>query len=135
MIFCYQSLDDPNLRYNSFFKIFSDSYNKNFPLKEYTLKNKDIITPWMSKGLKKSSKLKQKLYIKYLKKKSTHNEVTYKNYKNLFEKIKIRSKNNDYSSLRIKHQNNSKKIWQVMKEITGKLKIDSGNFPKTLKHR
>ena len=54
-------------------------------------KIKDLNSPWMSKGLKKSSKLKQKLYIKFLKNKTTQNETIYKNYKNLFEKIKKRS--------------------------------------------
>ena len=53
----------------------------------------------MSKGLKKSSKLKQKLYIKFLKNTTSRNEEVYKNYKNLFERNKMRSKNNYYSSL------------------------------------
>ena len=76
----------------------------------------------MSKGLKKSSKLKQKFYIKFLKNKTSQNGKTYKDYKNLFEKVKIRSKNN---SLITKHQNNSKKVWHIMKEITGKLRNSS----------
>ena len=32
-----------------------------------------------------------------------------------------------------KHQFNSKKTWQIMKEITGKLKLNSNNLPKMLK--
>ena len=87
----------------------------------------------MSKGLKKSSKLKQKLYIKFLKNNTNRNEEIYKNFKNLFEKIKTRSKNNYYSSLLIKYKNNTKKIWNIMKEITGKINVKTNNFPKTLK--
>ena len=46
----------------------------------------------MTKGLLKSSKKKQKLYDKFLKKKTFSNEKIYKTYKNLFEIIKFKSK-------------------------------------------
>ena len=42
---------------------------------------------WITSGLMKSSKRKQKLYIKFLKTKSFNNEKIYKEYKNIFEKI------------------------------------------------
>ena len=83
-----ETLEDPDTSYNNFSKIFSELYNKNFPINEYNLKTKDLNNPWMSKGLKKSSKLKQKLYIKFLKNKTLQNEETYKNYKNLLKKLK-----------------------------------------------
>ena len=41
----------------------------------------------MSKALKKSSIQKQKLYVKYLKQKTTESEKTYEDYKNLFNKL------------------------------------------------
>ena len=44
----------------------------------------------MTKGLLKSSKKKQKLYDKFLKKKTFSNEKIYKTYKNLFEIIKFK---------------------------------------------
>ena len=46
----------------------------------------------MSEALKKSSIQKQKLYMKYLKQKTTESEKTYKDYKNLFNKL-IKKKN------------------------------------------
>ena len=39
----------------------------NFPLTEKEIKFKNYETPWFSKGLKKSSKIKQRLCIKFLK--------------------------------------------------------------------
>ena len=60
----------------------------NFPLTEIEIKPKNLKTPWFSKGLKKSSKTKQKLYIKFLKNKSAESEKKYKNYRNFFEKLK-----------------------------------------------
>lgn len=53
---------DANKSYEAFLKIYSHHYNYFFPLKKITIKNKNIPSPWMSKGLIKSSKLKQKLY-------------------------------------------------------------------------
>ena len=49
------------------------------------------------KGIAKSSKRKQKLYEKYLKRRTNDTETAYKLYKNLFESIKRRSKLNYYS--------------------------------------
>ena len=50
------------------------------------------LSPWMTKGLLKSSKKKHKLYDKFLKNKTYQNEINYKNYKNLFETLKFKSK-------------------------------------------
>ena len=66
-------------------------------------------TPWMSKGLKKSSKQKQRLNVKFLKKKTTEAEGTYKDNKHLFEKLKIKAKHQYYSKLLDKYKNDSKK--------------------------
>ena len=76
-------------------------------------------TPWFSKGLKKSSKTKQRLYIKFLKIKNAESEEKYKNYKNLFKKLKTKSKKNYYASMLNKYKYDTKQTWQVMNEITG----------------
>ena len=59
-----------------------------FLKKEIEIKSKYLNTPWITKGIRKSSKRKQLLYEKYLKIRSKENEKTYKTYKNLFERIK-----------------------------------------------
>ena len=90
-------------------------------------------TPWFSKGLKKSSKTKQRLYIKFLKNKSAESEEKYKNYKNLFEKLKIKAKKNYYDSFLNKCKYDTKQTWKVMREITGKQKTKSSSLIKTIK--
>ena len=72
--------------YDTFLKTLTDIYDANFPMREYILKDKDIKSPWICKGLKKSTKTKQRLYIKFLKK--VEDESNYKNYKSLLEKLK-----------------------------------------------
>ena len=125
--------DDVNLLYNTFLENFMKIYNKHFPIEKKKVKIKDITTPWFSKGMKKSSKQKQKLYIKYLKKKTDKTKMQYKNYKNLFEKLKRKAKQHHYTKLISKYKNDSKKTWQVLKEITGKMKLNRNNFPKMIK--
>ena len=49
--------------------------------------------------MKKSSKQKQKLYLKCLKNKLTQNEQIYKNYKHLFEKLRKKAKQTYYQSI------------------------------------
>ena len=69
----------------------TDIYDVNFPIREYILKDIDIKSPWISKGLKKPSEKKQELYIKFLKTKTLESERKYKTYKSLFEKLKQKS--------------------------------------------
>ena len=86
------------------------------------LKNKDIQSPWIRTGIKKSSKHKQRLYEKLLKTRCRKVENAYKNYKNLFEQIKKRAKRLHFSNLIIKYKNNIKMTWSVViKEATGKI--------------
>ena len=62
---------ETNPKYDTFFKILCELYKKHFPLKDFQIKVKYLQAPWISKGLKNSSKQKQKLYIKFLKNKLT----------------------------------------------------------------
>ena len=119
--------------YDTFLKALTDIYDPNFPIREYILKDKDIKFPWISKGLKKSSNTKQRLYIKFLKTKTLEDESKYKNYKSLFEKLRKKAKKAYYSKLLHKYKTGSKRTWQVMKEITGKQKTKSNHLPREIK--
>ena len=58
---------------------------------------------------------------------------TYKNYKNLFEKIKKSSKKHYYQNKLEKCKYNLKTTWKAMKEIIGKRKVFRQNLPNNLK--
>ena len=109
-----------NKIYDTFLKTLTDIYDANFPIREYVLRDKDIKFPWISKGLKRSSMTKQRLHIKFLKTKTLEDESKYKNYKSLFKKLRKKAKIALYSKLLHKYKTDSKRKWQVMKEITGK---------------
>ena len=121
-----------NSNYETFFKIFSELYEKHFPLKDFQIKVKDLQAPWMKKGLEKLSKQKQKFYIKFLRNKSTQNEQIYKQYKHLFEKLQRKAKQTYYQSTLKDCQNDMAHTWQIMKEIMGKCKVNSNIFCKSI---
>ena len=70
---------------------------------------KSLCSPWITKGIAKSSKTKQKLYKKYLKRRTNETETAYKLYRNLFESIKRRSEQNYYSEKLLRFKNDPKK--------------------------
>ena len=104
-------------------------YEKHFALKKKKLKNKDIKSPWITAGIKKSAKRKQRLYTKFLKNRNQQNETEYKNYKKLFKSMKRRSKTLYFSKLILKYKSNIKKTWQIIKEAIGKEKCNQHIFP------
>ena len=110
-------IPNPNDAYEEFLKVFSGIYDLAFPLKTISVKKKTLQKPWMTKGLLKSSKRKQKLYEKLLKKGTSRNESIYKAYKTLFESLKKKSKKIYYTRRLENYQNNIKKSLDVIKEI------------------
>ena len=62
------------------FSKFSVAYTCFFPKKEITVKLINLMNPWVTKGIAKSLKKKQRLYEKYLKKRGAENEKIYKKH-------------------------------------------------------
>ena len=81
-----------NVIYDTFRRTLTDIYDANFFIWENIFEDKDNKAPWISKGLKKSSKKQQKLYIKFLKTKTLEDEFKYKTYKSLLEKLRKKLK-------------------------------------------
>ena len=78
---------------------------------------KTLQSPWMTKGLINSSKKKQRLYQKFLRKRTIYNETTYKNYKNQFQTLCFQAKRKYYQD-RINYcVGNQQKIWKVLNEL------------------
>ena len=127
-----KTIECPESAYNLFLQQFSAAYENAFPKVKIKIKIKNLLSPWISKGILKSSKKKQKLYDKYLKNRTYKNEKNYKTYKNMFETVKFKSKKNYYNNLITKYKNNIKKTWSIMKEAIGKIKQVNNNLPRRL---
>ena len=123
-----ESIRNPNDAYRIFLENFRTMYDKHFPLKTIKLKTKDLKSPWITAGIKKSSKQRQRFYTKFLKNRNQKNETEYKNYKKLFESMKRRLKKLHFSKLLLKYKNNIKKTWQIIKEEIGKEKCNQNRF-------
>ena len=106
---------NPNDAYNYFSHKLIVLYDKYFPKQNIRIYKKDLQSPWITRGIKKSSKRKQKLYVKFLKNRNSKNELEYRNLKKLFESIKKLAKKNYFSSLILKHKNNIKKPGTLLK--------------------
>ena len=94
--------------YKSFLNNFSDLYDTYFPKEQIKLKCKDFESPWITNGIKESSKRKQRLYKKFLKNRNEKNELEYKTCKKRFEPIKKRSKILYFSNLSLKYKHSIK---------------------------
>ena len=62
-----KSLNQPNEAYNKFLEIFTELFREYFPIRKIKIKPKRALSPWITNGIAKSSKQKQKLYEKFLK--------------------------------------------------------------------
>ena len=124
-----KNLKEPNEAYNNFLDIFTELYQKHFPIRKIKIKPKRAPSPWITNGIAKSSKRKQMLYEKFLKHNTPINEANYKTYKNLFGTIKRKSKKRFYSEKLIKFQGDARKTWCNMKELTGKVKSKKSSLP------
>ena len=58
--------------------------------------------------------------------------MAYKSYKNLFESLKKKAKKKYYSEKISKYKHDAKKTWSIMKELIGKIKLKSSNFPRRI---
>ena len=114
---CIKEIDNPNEAYSKFLYNFSSLYDEAFLKLEIKIKQKKLISPWITKGIMKSCKQKQKLYNKFLKLRTKENEVIYKAYKNLFEAIRKKSERTYKSELLVKYKNGIKNTWEIVNKI------------------
>ena len=67
-----------------------------------------------------------------MKKKSPKNEKEYKDYKQLFEKIKKDSKRKCFQEKLSFYKNDIKNTWKTLKDVIGKTKIKKNRLPKNI---
>ena len=63
-----EAFTDPNEAYKAFLERILLLYDKYFPIKKIKIKAKYLQSPWITNGIKNSSKKKQRLHQKFLKK-------------------------------------------------------------------
>ena len=101
--------DSVNNSYDRFLQIFLSLYNECFPKIKIKLKPQKHFRPWITLGIRKSSKRKQRLYEKFLKTRTAKSEAEYKTYTNMFETIRRKSKRKLLFPKILEKENNAKK--------------------------
>ena len=122
---------DTNKSYDAFTSQVSEVYNDCFPIETKFVKEKNVLNKWMTSGLLKSSRKKQKLYKKFLNHKTIENENKYKRYAKEFNKLKEKAKINFYSNKILANESNVKKLWSTMKDIISKNKLRR-DYPRSI---
>lgn len=127
--------DNPNTTYSNFNDIMQSLLDKHFPNKlvKYN-KYKHKRSPWITRGILKSIRYKDKLYVK-LKSITTDNEqyesrlINYKTYSKILRQMINAAKNNYYHNCFDKYKSDIKNTWST---INGILKKGNKNkqFPK-----
>ena len=79
--------------------------------------------PWLSSGLKKSIKIKNKLYLKSIR--SPCYESEYKAYKSKLTCLLHYSEREYHQNLLMKHKINLRKSWQIIKQVINKTKTNT----------
>ena len=125
----FESEEDDQNYYQNVLNRINVLVNKAYPIQLSKPSKVKITPPWFSGGLLEASKNKQRLYNKYRKKPSPINELEYKNYRSVYQRIHRKAKSDYYNFTFEKFANNVKETWRVLKEAIGLLKKSSFKFP------
>ena len=92
-----------------------DIVNKHAPLKKATnSKMKQLNKPWLTRGLLKSIKRKQKMYKSHFFSKNSMKIKEYKQYSNLLNKMKAKAKDKFYNQYFQLYKENLKETWKLI---------------------
>ena len=111
--------NDAQVAYDKFHSILSDVYNQHFPIKTRSATKSDL-NPWLTQGIRRSIKHKNKLYVKYKYRPNYHNKMTYNRYKNILSRVITTAKKRYYQQLIIDNKNNPKRTWEILNEVMGR---------------
>lgn len=103
--------------YEAFLDKYTCIYNSCFPLRKVKTAKSILQKPWLSKGLLKSIKKKNKLYKKFLNVPNLQNDFCYKNYKNKLNHLLRVAKRLHYQDRLDSAKSNMKSTWSILNEV------------------
>jgi hypothetical protein len=107
--------------FSLFYEKYCELYNTFFPLQIVKLSYNNR-KPWLSEGLKKSIRIKNKLYINQLRRPSEVNIQKYKTYKRQLNRLLKLGERSHYDDLLQENQKNTRKLWSILKDVINKKK-------------
>ena len=114
--------NDPNESFNRFESSLNPLIDKYLPLKKLSKKEvKNYFKPWITSGIRKSIKRREKLYKKFIKAKEGSTKdayhTQYKELRNKIVQLCRQSKKNHYQKFFDENANNLKLTWKGIKQI------------------
>jgi hypothetical protein len=110
--------NDPSSMFDLFYAKTTEIIDKHIPVKELSRKEIKLKSkPWITQAIQKSINIKNKLYKKFLKTKSSYYHSKFKLYRNKLNHILKISKRKYYNNYFIHSINNSKRVWKGIKQI------------------
>ena len=113
--------NDPDFSFNQFYEKINCIIDNHLPLKKVSKKElKQQFKPWITTGIRKSIKVRDKLFNKYINSKNHNKELIhneYKRYRNLIVSLTRLSEKKYYQSYFKDNYNNIRKTWDGIKSI------------------
>ena len=121
--------------FTKFINEFSFIVNTHALLKQMSkTKSNQKFKPWLTKGILKSIKTKNKRYGKCYKQNNSHLISKYKQYSNKLTTIKRLAEEQYYTTQLLEHKSNISKQWAVINDLLGKTTNQNNAVHKMLKH-
>ena len=116
--------NDVNENFNIWHNTVLNCIDKIAPEKRWKLSpKKQEYSPWLTKGIKNSSRKKNKLYKEWLTDRTnTDKHTNYNEYRWLLQKIKRNSKKEYFNNKCLEYKHDSKKLWSLINKINGRIK-------------
>ena len=109
---------DPDVAYERFLNLFTDTYNKNFKFSKKIPRRKIPKQEWMTPGLINCCRVKSNLYYKRYKLcPSLQNEDIYKKYRNKLKLVLKKAEKDFYCSKLQVHSGDLKQFWKILNKL------------------
>ena len=112
--------------FTDFYQSITGLYDTTFPVTNVQIRYSNK-KPWLCQNLKKSIRLKNKLYVIQRKHPTAVNIAKYKRYKLILSKVLNKSERDYYQNLIEANRSDAKKTWKVIKDILCKSQNDHIN--------
>ena len=115
-----------NYVFSEFVKIITNAINEHAPLKKLSRAQQRLkMKPWITHGILKSIKRKQKLYSTHYVKGNEIQKQFYKKYSNVLTKLKFAAKKLFYHNKFESSKNDAYKTWNTIKSLISTRKVES----------
>ena len=107
---------DADTAYSKFIGYITAAFHKSFKFVKLSRK-RSRDKPWVTPALKKSSKIKNKLYKKWILTRNNGDELVYKQYKKVYSKVAAEAQSCYYKEMFDARNNSVKKLWSNLNKV------------------